>query len=50
MASLVLHNLLRTKSHDSCTPVGFTDRVAFDGNVVENNKSGTSPNIALLQT
>ena len=37
MASLVLHNLLRPKSYDSCAPVGFTDQLAFDVNTVESN-------------
>ena len=52
MASIFLHNLLRTRSRDSYTIVGFTNQVAVDRSTVEGiwGESGTSPNIAPLQT
>lgn len=51
MASLVLQNLLWTKSKASYTTVGFTDQVVVDVSTAEGicRESGISPNIAPLQ-
>lgn len=51
MASLVLQNLLWTKSKASYTTVGFTDQVVVDASTAEGiwRESGTSPNIAPLK-
>jgi len=35
LASIALHNLLRTKSRESYTPYGFADSVDIDGNIQE---------------
>ena len=52
MVSLVLQNVLKTKSRDSYTPVGFTDQIAVNGNTVERiwRESAASLNFAPLQT
>ena len=52
MASLALHNLLRTKSRDSYTPVGYTDQEGADGVVVPGNwrEEAASANIVPLES
>ena len=46
MASLALHNMLRTKSTESYTPVGFIDTETNDGAIEGTWREGTAPNLA----
>ena len=48
MASLALHNMLRTKSSESYTPVGFIDTETNDGIIEGTWREGTAPNLAPL--
>lgn len=49
MASLVLHNMLRTESAESYTPRGFIDS-EVDGNIIQGDWRNTAaPNIAPLE-
>ena len=47
MASLALQNMLRTKSSESYTPVGFIDTETNDGIIEGTWREGTAPNLAL---
>ena len=49
MASLALHNILRTKSSESYTPVGFIDTETNDGIIEGTRREDTAPNIAPLE-
>ena len=50
MASLALHNMLRTKSSKSYTPTGFVDFEIPNGNIIQREwREFSSPNLALLQ-
>ena len=50
MASLALHNMLRTKSSESYTPTGFVDLEIPNGNVIQGEwRECLTPNFAPLQ-
>ena len=49
MASLALHNMLRTKSSESYTPVGFIDTETNDGIIEGTWRKGTAPNLTPLE-
>ena len=51
MASLVIHNMLRSISKTSYTPIELLDREDADGNLVEGSwrNESTHPNITSLQ-
>ena len=50
MASLALHNMLRTKSSKSYTPTGFVDFEIPNGNVIQGEwRECSTPNLSPLQ-
>ena len=49
MVSLALHNMLRSKSSESYTPVGFIDTETNDGVIEGVWREGTAPNLAPLE-
>ena len=49
MANLALHNMLRTKSTESYTPVGFIDSETNDGIIEGTWREGTAPNLPPLE-
>ena len=49
MASLAVHNMLRTKSSESNTPVSFIDTETNDGVIEGTWRKRTASNLALLE-